>query len=609
MAASLQRPERALVRPRVTVRGGTVPRLLEEEVTELLARGRATAVQLLGPQQSGRTTALAHLAALFAGDPRLGLFDTDHSGWAGQLLTVEACERAEGGATVLELVPWSDDDALEYLLAAHRRRAAAAFAAWQRQQHGRGLGRWPGLCCTVLDQLAAGNAEDVIGALRLVMDAQLCGGSRVIARSVALSHATSDDSFSTRSPDPELPLLAVPLVRAVLAAERMLEIALRGQMIPLPRVYWSADLLTAVRALVTGPDEQRLQELCKQIDGVHPASVTSLLCVARPGFRPPGTAFDGLAAAYLAGADLRRLRLRGPLDGANLDGADLREADLREASADQVRMAGACIEGTVLDGIKAHGLSGMGVRGDHARLAEANLRSADLSHAVLDRADLHGAILTYADLAGTSLRGADLCSAHLMHARLLGTDLRDARCCAATLAQVDLRTALLDGADLYQANLEGADLSGLCLPALRAPGARFRRAWLTGTRFPDANLFGASFAEAGLADVDWHGADLRDCDFTRAAFHLGSSRSGLVDSEVAGEGSRTGFYTDESLEDRFQAPEDVRKADLRGCDLRGARVEGCDFYLVDLRGAKLDREQIVWLRRCRAILDPGAGAD
>ncbi|HLU39531.1 MAG TPA: hypothetical protein VK081_09105 [Planctomycetota bacterium] len=53
-----------------------------------------------------------------------------------------------------------------------------------------------------------------------------------------------------------------------------------------------------------------------------------------------------------------------------------------------------------------------------------------------------------------------------------------------------------------------------------------------------------------------------------AAFHLGSTRSGLVESTIACEGSRTGFYPDESFDDRFRAPEGVRKANLRGCDLR-----------------------------------------
>jgi hypothetical protein len=84
---------------------------------------------------------------------------------------------------------------------------------------------------------------------------------------------------------------------------------------------------------------------------------------------------------------------------------------------------------------------------------------------------------------------------------------------------------------------------------------------------------------------------------------MGSSRSGLVDSPIASEGSRTGFYTDESLEDGFKAPEDVRKANLRGADLRDAKVNRTDWYLVDLRGAKYSPDQEAHFRKCRAILD------
>ena len=110
------------------------------------------------------------------------------------------------------------------------------------------------------------------------------------------------------------------------------------------------------------------------------------------------------------------------------------------------------------------------------------------------------------------------------------------------------------------------------------------------------------FHGCGLANVDWQGADLRHADLRGATFHLGNARSGLVGSDLASEGSRTGFYTDESLEEHFQAPELVRKANLQDCDLRGAKLDGVDLYLVDLRGAKLDAEQLAWARRCRALL-------
>ena len=84
---------------------------------------------------------------------------------------------------------------------------------------------------------------------------------------------------------------------------------------------------------------------------------------------------------------------------------------------------------------------------------------------------------------------------------------------------------------------------------------------------------------------------------------MGSSRSGLVDSTIASEGSRTGFYTDEYTEQDFKSPEEIRKANLCGADLRDALIDGVDFYLVDLRGARYDASQAAHFRQCGAILE------
>jgi len=107
----------------------------------------------------------------------------------------------------------------------------------------------------------------------------------------------------------------------------------------------------------------------------------------------------------------------------------------------------------------------------------------------------------------------------------------------------------------------------------------------------------------GLADIDWEQADLRGADLCGASFHMGSSRSGLVDSPIASYGSRTGFYTDDYNEQDFKSPEEIRKANLRGADLRGARISGVDFYLVDLRDARYNAEQEQHFRSCGAILE------
>ena len=73
-------------------------------------------------------------------------------------------------------------------------------------------------------------------------------------------------------------------------------------------------------------------------------------------------------------------------------------------------------------------------------------------------------------------------------------------------------------------------------------------------------------------------------------------------SPIACEGSRTGFYGDEFDQQTYLAPEDIRKANLCGADLRNAKIDGTDFYLVDLRGARYTPGQFEHFRRCGAIL-------
>jgi uncharacterized protein YjbI with pentapeptide repeats len=159
---------------------------------------------------------------------------------------------------------------------------------------------------------------------------------------------------------------------------------------------------------------------------------------------------------------------------------------------------------------------------------------------------------------------------------------------------------------LHRADLSGCNLEGVVLPGADFSQAVLSGALLTGSSLRGANLQGACLERAGLAEVDWEGASLRGADLREADFHLGSSRNGLVGSPIACEGSRTGFYTDEFHEQDFKCPEEIRKANLRGADLRGARIEGTDFYLVDLRDALLDPDQVPLLRRHGAILESRA---
>jgi uncharacterized protein YjbI with pentapeptide repeats len=150
--------------------------------------------------------------------------------------------------------------------------------------------------------------------------------------------------------------------------------------------------------------------------------------------------------------------------------------------------------------------------------------------------------------------------------------------------------------------LRATDFEGAAAEGVSFHHANLDDALLSGSWFRLADFRGALLTNTGLGQIDWEGADLRGADFTGASFHYGSSRSGLVNSYIAGEGSKTGFYTDEYLEQDFKAPEEIRKANLCGSDLRGAKVEGADWYLVDLRGALYTPDQAAHFARCGAIL-------
>jgi uncharacterized protein YjbI with pentapeptide repeats len=144
------------------------------------------------------------------------------------------------------------------------------------------------------------------------------------------------------------------------------------------------------------------------------------------------------------------------------------------------------------------------------------------------------------------------------------------------------------------------------LPRAKLARANLVGAHLTGSQLQYADLRGADLTGARLGEIDWEHADLRNANLSFATFHMGSSREGLLSSPIASEGTRTGFYTDEYTEQNFKAPEEIRKANLKGADLRGAVLGGVDFYLVDLRNALLDPHQLAFVQSSGAILNDWA---
>jgi uncharacterized protein YjbI with pentapeptide repeats len=309
----------------------------------------------------------------------------------------------------------------------------------------------------------------------------------------------------------------------------------------------------------------------------------SILLRINPDWRPETESSFNLSSANLssarcAGVDLRR----AAMSEANFGGADLRGADLSGAGAISANFTGANLRGANLE---------------RTFLSQANFWTANLADASLRWAKMDGANLT-----GTHCQRANFSRVSFLGSNFHEADFTGANFDEALFQDIDFTTALWAGASFVKAHMLKCNLEGLVLPDANFDHADLTGSLMTATRIRGGNFRGATLRQTGLAEIEWPNADLRDADFANASFHLGSSRSGLVGSVIAGEGSRTGFYTDEFQEQNFKAPEEIRKACLCGANLLGAKVEKTDFYLVDLRGAVYSSEQRKHFARTGAIL-------
>lgn len=621
-------PKRAPVKPRVTAResGDVLP--LEEQILALLTAGVRGSVFLLGSAGSGKTTALQHLAAVLPADAPVLLLDEQDAieveqAESDQLVVRAAssqCERPRGVAW--RLAPWGDDDLIEYLLAVHRDQCASVMGRLSGTDRAV-LQGVPELCRIVLDELASDpSMSDARGVLGRHLRAQLSdAGLLELARNLCLNALIGGrvsaflpvESFSKAGFAPDLVcLLRHPQVQLLLGAEGMAaDLRARGRChylaMRLPR-----ELVQATASEIAGDDKvlEYLRDLIAGPPWSHPMAA-SLLLAACPSWVPESGRVPFLAGAYLkgaawAGVELPQVSLRGAdlsnadLTGANLDGgrafrANLRHARLTGASLNRFKAVKADLTSADLASAAAIGSCWNG-----ADLTNANLRAAKLSNTAFMRAKLIAAVFSGADLTGATLADADIRDADFS-----GTNLHEA-----CLSRLRLWKAVFSGACFADADLRGCDLEGMRLPGMDCRRANLEGALLTDAVLPGADFENACLCETGLGNVNLERACLRGADLRRATFHMGSSRSGLLFTPIASEGTRTGFYTDDADEQSFKAPEEIRKANLCGADLRGARIDGVDFYLVDLRGALYDGKQEMHFRHCRAILESRvAGAD
>jgi uncharacterized protein YjbI with pentapeptide repeats len=596
---------RAPVSPRILSRATGAALPLEDEVQSRLDAPGPALLELAGGPGSGKTTALRHLAAVFAGAARLKILDRDadrRCEWRGDevIVFVGRTPRPTERVEHLVLAPWHRDDLMEYLLAQHPQQTATILGRISNMAIQEFRGK-PEIWRIVLDELAL---DDTLADAQAALVKNM--RSRISSEELweQISGACLEDaSYSTTGLEDISRLLVQPPVRQLLAAEHLAtKLSSTRHRCRLPEKMPRALVHAVARRVSTNEIARGRLNRALRSRRQQPMA-TSLLRAIDPSWRPLKTRRMNLAGAHLDSVSWPGIRLRSAkLREVDFSGADLRGALLDNADAFKADLRDCCLAGASLKDLDASSADLSDADLSRARAEGALLSFSKLSGTKLDDASLSRTMLLGADLRGASLRRADLTRA-VVQAKLAGADFTKADLTDADLHGQDLRDACFEGARLTKGNLRLAHLEGMQLDGVDLAGACLEGALLTSTSIRRGDLSGCNLRGAGLADIDWEGACLNGADLRGASFHLGSSRSGLVGSPIASEGSRTGFYTDEYHEQDYKPPEEIRKANLCYADLRGACVDYVDFYLVDLRGAEYDLKQAEHFLRCGAILE------
>lgn len=643
----------AIVRPRVRLPGGDAAIPLDRVIRDALRQTRLQKIGILPYQDGGVSTAIRYLENEFRNEPRVVCLrhadGVQYSSRRDDSVIVASRESYAGvgryPGILVRLVGWTDDDLAEYLLATERARVAELMAVVKSMPDRARLDGRPRLWRLVLDELRVAPAPSSPSAVATLLAAfdrrlasvpqrlkseccprpQLSAASSyaiewasLFGRDRAFRSAARDDRFVTLwntraiihsiatgedfNPPTVLTQSMVADLADLIRSENSLESVVRSRWIEgMPSI--AQPLLASVIANVDSdwrPINPRPSNLARaSLRGVHWPGVS-------------------LAEVFAPRADFAHANLQeADFSGSRLENADLSSADLRRAKMSTAQLSGAVLRAANLQ---------------EANLAGSTLFAADLERADLTQADLSQARLWLASVRGACFRRANLTAAQFhgeshddpdadgvvrrafirvplgaeppkVEDPLENADFRGAILHHAFLRGMDLRSAMWDSAEFDHATLSKCNLTEVKLPGARMPNAKLDSADLTAAFLPGANLQGASLREALLADINLERADLRGADLSFAVFHMGSSRSGLVGSPLACEGSKTGFYDQPTFDEQRIDPEKVRKANLRGADLRGAKIDGVDFYLVDLRDALYDADLEPILRRCGAILE------
>lgn len=618
-------PQRARVRPRVVRGAGGEALPLEEVVADALQAAQQTILWIRG-RPFDRAAAMSHLAAVLPADASVSLLDeapseVDLAVAQSYKVDVYAGPGEFENAPALVLTDWARDEWIEYLLAAHRDRCRSVMGRLGPAAAADPLCAIPELCRIVLDEMAVDDeVEDPLRAMeRFLVNMLDSPEKRTAWEQLALAllerRSTPSDDVPFLDPDHgalvledlgcSARLLQHAEMQEITAALHVASWSRAGHPSPFLKLSHEHAALVLTAALLAGDEPARayLESLVSIHEPDFSSAAVSILVAIDPAWQPKPRCAEFLAWARLDGVLWLGVELpEALLMGALLRGADLQAADLDRSWLGQADLTGACLRCARLHRVRAEGARFVDADLRMVHAGEGQFRGCDLSRANLEGADLSHADLRDVDLTGARCLRADLKGAKFENARVGDADFSGAALDLANLSGLDLRASILRGASLVGARLGRCRMAELDLASAVLSRADLHGTDLTDAFMPRARLDRANLSHALLAGINWERADLREADLSRATFHMGTSRSGMVFSPLASEGTRTGFYTDEYLDQSFRSPEEIRVANLCGADLRGANIDRVDFYLVDLRGARLDPEQEEHARKCGAIL-------
>ncbi|HEX5244103.1 MAG TPA: hypothetical protein VFW23_12635, partial [Tepidisphaeraceae bacterium] len=164
-------PRRATVLPRVCREVGGAALPLEHHVRQLLDAGARGIVGLCGPPGSGKSTALAHVAAVLPSAAPVSFIDGRVAPRAlspDRLVLQASCDVPDSCdlCALFDMAPWTEDDCVQYLATVHRERCASVLSRIRRSKDLEALRGLPELWHIVLDVMAADESvRDIESAL------------------------------------------------------------------------------------------------------------------------------------------------------------------------------------------------------------------------------------------------------------------------------------------------------------------------------------------------------------------------------------------------------------------------------------------------------------